>query len=1084
MKPKQIKWLAMTACLGVMSSAWSASEEGHVGEMFSGLTLRNIGPATTGGRIADIAVNPTNPAEYYLGVASGGVWKTQNAGITWQPLFDDQGSYSIGDVTLDPNQPHVVWVGTGENNSQRSVGYGDGVYKSVDGGKSWQNTGLKESEHIARILIDPRNSDVVYVAAQGPLWRAGGERGVYKSSDGGKTWQQSLAISEHTGVTDLLMDPRNPDVLYAASYQRRRHVWTLINGGPESTVYKSTDAGNSWQKANQGLPGGDVGRIGLALAPSQPDTLYAIVEAAEGQGLYRSDDAGGSWQKQSDYLSASPQYYQEIEVDPQDPDRLYSLDTYLMISEDGGKHFRRTGEQNKHVDNHAIWIDPRNTAHLLLGCDGGVYETWDRGTTWGFKDNLPITQFYRVTADDALPFYHVYGGTQDNYSLGAPHRTNNRHGIRNSDWTITLGGDGFESVIEPGNPDIIYSQAQYGWLARYDKQSGEKLMIRPMSPDVEEPQRWNWNSPLLISQHDPKRLYYASQRLFRSDDRGNQWQAISGDLSQNLDRNKLEVMDRVWGVDSVAKNQSTSFYGSLVTLSESLLLDGLLYTGSDDGVMHMTKDGGQQWRKLRWPRKVPEMSYVSDMEASKFDAKVVYASFDNHKRGDFKPYIYVSYDQGASWDSITGDLPQRGTVYALAQDHKKPELLFAGTEFGVFFTQNGGENWHQLKNGMPTIAVRDIDIQPREDDLVLATFGRGIYILDDYSPLRTLAETLDSQPATLLPVRRALQYVEANPLGGSGKGFHGANFYTADNPEYGALFSYYLKQPLSSLKQQRQQRESQRVEEEQPVYYPSWQQLREEDLEHAPAIILSVYDAEDNLIRRIKGSNRKGLQRVAWDLRYPGFAPIKADTTEQQLGSGPMVVPGRYRVVLSQLVNGVETELSEAQAFNVTPLNNVTFPSSERAADLQFDLKAGRLYATIQGTVAYVSELQQRIKLLQTALQHTPSAEQARLVTLVRAGQRLTELSYTLSGDNTVASRAEPTPESVVDDIAQLLSSRDNNTAAVNASQQARLARATQRFAQLHPQLLELANEVAKIESELQQSGAPWTPGRLPILPQ
>lgn len=1076
MKIQPAKWLATAASLIIMSHAWGAEAN-----RFDGLSLRNIGPATTGGRIADIAVNPTNPAQYYLGVASGGVWKTDNAGITWQPLFDDQGSYSIGDVTLDPNQPNVVWVGTGENNSQRSVGYGDGVYKSVDGGKSWTNTGLTESEHIARIVIDPRDSNIVYVAAQGPLWRAGGDRGVYKSTDGGTTWTHSLAISEHTGVTDLLMDPRHPDVLYAASYQRRRHVWTLINGGPESTLYKSTDAGKSWHKIDNGLPSSDMGRIGLALAPSQPDTLYAIVEAQEGAGIYRSDDAGGSWHKQSDYLSGSPQYYQEIAVDPLNANRVYSLDTYLMISEDGGKHFQKTGEANKHVDNHAIWIDPHNTAHLRVGCDGGLYETWDRGKTWGFKDNLPITQFYRVTADDAQPFYHVYGGTQDNYSLGAPHRTNNQHGIRNSDWTITLGGDGFESVIEPGNPNIIYSQAQYGWLARYDKQSGETAMIRPMSPDENEAQRWNWNSPLLVSAHDPKRLYYASQRLFRSDDRGNDWQAISSDLSQNIDRNRLEVMEKVWSVDSIAKNKSTSFYGSIVSLAESPLLDGLLYTGSDDGVMHITKNGGTKWHKLHWPRGVPEMTYVSDLEASQFDAKVVYASFDNHKRGDFQPYLYVSYDQGESWENIVGDLPEKGTIYTIAQDHKHPGLLFAGTEFGVFFTQNGGKNWHQLKKGIPTIAVRDIDIQPREDDLVLATFGRGIYILDDYSPLRIATEKLTETIATLAPVRRALQYVQATPLGGSGKGFHGANFYTANNPQYGAVFTYYLHEPIKSLKQQRQQREALRQEDEQPLYYPSWEQLREEDLEYAPAIMLSIYDTDDNLVRRIKGTNKKGFQRIAWDLRYPSFAPIPNAANDD---TGPMVLPGNYRVHLSKIVNGVETELSAPQNVTVEALGNVTLPSGDRAADLRFDMKANRLNASIQGTVAYVEELQTRITQLQKALQNTPEADQAWLVTLVRASQRLTELSYALNGDRTIASRAEPTPESIVDDITHLLGSRADNTAAVNAAQHSRFARASERFARLHPQLLELTNEVERMENELQQLGAPWTSGRLPTLPQ
>ncbi|HYH46830.1 MAG TPA: glycosyl hydrolase, partial [Thermoanaerobaculia bacterium] len=488
---------------------------------FSGLTLRGIGPAMTSGRIIDLAVHPTRKTTYFVAVASGGVWKTEDAGVTFEPVFDGEGSYSIGCVTIDPVNPQIVWVGTGENNGQRSVSYGDGVYKSVDGGKSWQNVGLKDSGHIGKIVVDPRDSDVVWVAAQGPLWSAGGDRGLYKSVDGGKTWKASLKISENTGVTDVVIDPRNPDLLHAAAWQRRRHVWTLIGGGPESALYRSVDGGANWSKVTAGLPTEEMGRIGLAVSPADPDVVYAMIEAARSAGgTFRSNDRGASWEKRGSQLSSGPMYYQEIFPDPEDVDRLYSMDVWLQVSEDGGKTFANLGEKDKHVDNHAMWIDPDNTDHLLVGCDGGLYESFDRGVDWHFKPNLPVTQFYRVAADNAAPFYNVYGGTQDNFSLGGPARSRNQHGITNADWFVTWGGDGFETQVDPKDPNIVYAQSQYGVLVRLDRQSGETVLLQPQPGRGEGALRYNWDAPLLISPHSHTRLYHAANRLFRSDDRG------------------------------------------------------------------------------------------------------------------------------------------------------------------------------------------------------------------------------------------------------------------------------------------------------------------------------------------------------------------------------------------------------------------------------------------------------------------------------------------------------------------------------------------------------------------------------------
>ena len=580
--------------------------------IFDGLKVRSIGPALMSGRIGDFAVNPKDRSHYFVAVCSGGVWKTTNAGTTYEPVFDGQASYSIGCVEMDPNNPHVVWVGTGENNSQRSVSFGDGVYRSRDGGASWENLGLKESEHIGMIVIHPRHCDTVYVAAQGPLSRSGGDRGLYKTTDGGKTWSRILHVNDDTGINEVHMDPRDPNVLYASACQRRRHVWTLINGGPHSAIYKSTDGGRNWRKLSRGIPSVDKGRIGLDISPANPDVVYAIVEAADGQGgFFRSDDRGETWSKRSSHMTTSPQYYNEIVCDPRNVDRVYSLDTVMHVTEDGGRSFQPTPRRNRHVDDHALWIDPDHTDHLLVGCDGGIYESFDRGGNWAYKANLPVTQFYRVSVDNAEPFYNVYGGTQDNNTQGGPSRTTSRAGITNEDWFITVGGDGYETRVDPEDANIVYSQYQYGGLVRHDRRSGQNVDIKPREAPGEEPYRWNWDTPLIISPHHPKRLYFAANKLFRSDNGGISWTVVSDDLSRGLDRNALKVMGKIQGVDAVAKHRSTSIYGNSVSLDESPLVEGLIYVGTDDGLVHVTEDGGENWRKVSVFPVVPDMTYSS-----------------------------------------------------------------------------------------------------------------------------------------------------------------------------------------------------------------------------------------------------------------------------------------------------------------------------------------------------------------------------------------------------------------------------------------------------------------------------------------
>ncbi|MEN8248671.1 MAG: glycosyl hydrolase, partial [Bacteroidota bacterium] len=554
----------------------------------SGLKFRSIGPALTSGRISDFAVNPDNPKEIYVAASAGGVWKTVNAGNTFTPIFDSQGSFSIGCITMDPNNHNVLWVGTGENNNQRSVDFGDGIYRSNNAGKSWKHMGLKNSEHIGMVTIDPRNSDVVYVAAVGPLWSAGGDRGLYKTTDGGETWNSILTVDEHTGVNEVHMDPRNPDILYATTHQRRRHVFTYIGGGPGSAIHKSTDAGATWNKITKGLPGVDLGRIGMTISPADPEKIYAIVEAAEGKGgFYISTNRGASWQKRNSYVT-SGNYYQELFADPVDPDKVYVMNNWMRVTRDGGKTMDYVGEDFKHIDNHAMWINPDDTDHIINGNDGGVYTTWDGGKHWDFMANLPVTQFYKVATDNAEPFYNIYGGTQDNFSLGGPSRTISGNGIANSEWFITNGGDGFESQVDPNNPDIVFAQSQYGGLVRYDKQSGEGLSIKPQPRKDENSYRWNWDAPLVISKHKTGRLYFAANKVFRSDDYGNSWNVISDDITAQIDRNKLVVMGRIWGMDAVMKNGSTSQYGTIVAMDESPLDENLIIVGTDDGLIQVS----------------------------------------------------------------------------------------------------------------------------------------------------------------------------------------------------------------------------------------------------------------------------------------------------------------------------------------------------------------------------------------------------------------------------------------------------------------------------------------------------------------
>ncbi len=1079
---KLLKLIALTAFLAFLLNSAHAQDDEDKSPMkastFSGLKLRLIGPALTSGRISDLAVDPNDRSYYFVGVASGGVWKTTNGGVTFDPVFDSQGSYSIGCVTLDPDNREIVWVGTGENNSQRSVGYGDGVYKSTDGGKSWKHMGLKESEHIGKIIIDPNNSNVVYVAAQGPLWGPGGDRGLYKSTDGGENWEKSLYISENTGVSDLVMDPRDPDVLYCSAYQRRRHVFTLINGGPESAVYKTTDAGKNWFKIHTGLPSVDLGRVGLAISPANPDIVYAIVEAAEDKGgIFRTTNRGGSWEKMNDYISSSPQYYQELVADPKDPDMFYSLDTYSRWTDDGGKTIQRLPLKNRHVDDHALFIDPNNTNYLLIGGDGGLYESYDRGQTWRFFENLPVTQFYRIQADNSEPFYYVYGGTQDNNSLGAPSRTTSRYGIMNQDWFYLVGGDGYEVQIDPEDPNIVYGQWQYGGLVRYDRRSGEVTGIKPQ-PERDEELRWNWDAPVLISPHKHTRLYFAANKIFKSEDRGNSWKRISGDLTRQIDRNELEVMGKVWSPEAVSKNASTSLYGNIVSLAESPLKEGLLYAGTDDGLIQVTEDMGKSWRKTDVFPGVPETSYVADIYPSRHNADVVYAIFNNHKNSDFKPYLLKSMDKGKSWESITADLPDNEPLWTIEEDHADPNLLFVGTEFSLYFTNNGGSKWIELKGGFPVIAVRDLDIQERENDLVVGTFGRGIYILDDYTPLRHSKESDLEAEAKIFPIKDSWMYTQMTT---KARGREGETFYKAENPEFGAAITYYLKEPVKTLKQERKEKEKEIRESKDKKYeYPTFGRLAQEDSEDSPYLLFVINDAEGNEVRKLKAPPSTGLNRITWDLKYASTNPVN-EKTDINKHSGFPVLPGTYSVTMYKFIRGEFSKLAGPVEFNTKVLDNTTLPAPDRNLLDSFYKDVQELTRAVYGLNEYLSDIKERIGAVRTALKVTPEADLEMLKRADRIDSVYHEVNLILNGNKTKSSRNANSPMSLSDRLGNILWSIWQTSSAPTQTNLDSYDIAEEQLNDSFQILDDLVNQrLLPLEEKMNEMNAPYTPGRFP----
>ncbi|MEJ2297898.1 MAG: hypothetical protein P8X94_05215 [Woeseiaceae bacterium] len=1081
--------------------AWAADDDetpepGFNEATFKGLEMRSIGPAFMSGRIADIVIDPTDPSVWYVGVGSGGVWKTVNAGTTWTPIFDDQGSYSIGCITLDPNNPNVVWVGTGENVSGRHVAYGDGVYRSRDGGQNWENMGLENSEHIGMIRIDPRDSNTIFVAAQGPLWSGGGDRGLYKSTDGGENWRKVLGDGlgnteeddRYTGANEVHFDPRNPDVLYAVSWQRLRNVAVVMDGGPGTGIHKSEDGGETWRELTSGLPEGDMGKTGLAISPQDPDVIYATIELDNRSGgFWRSDDSGETWEKKNDYLSGGtgPHYYQEIFASPHFEGHVYQMDALMRMTKDGGDTFIPLPHETKHGDHHALAFREDDENYLLIGTDGGVYESFDLGETWRFIDNLPITQFYKVTVDYDEPFYNIYGGTQDNNSQGGPSRTMNTSGIRNSDWFVTMFGDGHQSAADPTNPDIVYAQWQQGNLTRFDRRTGEAVYIKPQAREGEAPDRYNWDSPILISPHDPQTLYFGTQRVWKSNNRGDSWTPISGDLTRDEDRLRRPIMGRTWSYDAPWDMYAMSQFNTITSLSESPLVEGLVYVGTDDGLIQVTDDDGASWRTIDKLPGVPDRFFVNDIKADLHDPDTVYVVVDDHKHGDFSPYVLKSDNRGRSWTSISSNLPERHVLWRIVQDHVQPELMFLASEFGVFFTVDGGDLWTKLAGGVPNMAFRDLAIQTRENDLVGATFGRSFYVLDDYTPLRSVDTEMLESGSTLFPVRAAPWYVERKPLGcwtNGCKATQGDSFYTAKNPDFGAVFTYYLAEGLKSSKDARREEEKEKEKNNEDVVAIGWDRVIAESREDEPAVVLTVKGPDGAVIRQVEGPAEAGFHRVAWNLRYASlepWVPEESRSDDYLPEAGVLVVPGRYSVEMQHRVDGELVDLGQSQSFDVVSIRpDPAIAGSSQPQRVVFESQVGELQRAASGTVASIDAVIAELDAVKETLPR--SMTDGSLYALAHSIQQdLRAQRDLIEGNEMRSMHLDPATMTVQARLWHAQFVPTMSAHGPTAAQQDSLRIAREVYDDVVRELTRLVDEdYAGLKEAMDDARVPWTPGR------
>jgi len=1050
-----------------------------------GLAFRSIGPAVTGGRVIGIAVNPRDHSEYFVASGHGSLWKTTNAGVTFTPVFDGQSSFSIGAVTLDPSDPHVVWVGTGENNAQSYVVPGDGVYKSEDGGKTWANQGLKESQQIGAIVVHPQHPNIVWVAAYGPHRTSGGDRGVFKTTDGGKTWVNVLHPSDNTGCWELHIDPRNPDVLYAVAHQRQRYLSTSVTGGDESGIYKTIDGGTTWKRLAGGLPQKKVGRIGMDLSPVDPDRLYAVVEAKEKKerGTYTSADAGASWTRMSDFVSTYPTYCEKVFCDPKNVDRVYAMDMFNQVSIDGGKTWSRLGEDKKHVDNHVLWIDPQDPRHLLSGNDGGLYESFDRAATWAFKNNLPLAEVYKVTVDNAKPFYNVYIGTQDNNSLGGPSRTVNSSGITNGDWTFTEGGDCFQTQVDWADPNIVYSQAQFGDLVRYDRKTGERLSLRSFEGSGKAAYRFDWDTPLLVSRHDHKRLYQGANMVLRSDDQGASWREISPDLTRGVPKELGHLMGRSWSIDDLV---SKSDMAHITTLAESPVDEKRLYAGSGDGLLNWTHDGGASWHTAQLPG-LPPFARIHQITASPVNADVAYAACNNFFAGDYAPYLYKTIDGGAHWTSINANLPVRGSTWTIGVDDVDADLLFVGTMTGVFVSNTPKIDWVQLTPGLPkTAEVMDLTIQRDAHDLVVSTYGRGVYILDDYTPLRDLTPKSLTEPDALFPLADAKMFVPADPLGFSGVGFQGASYFSAPNPEVGATITYYLKDDYKSLKKQRNEAEKKLQDAKKDVSYPSYDALKKEDAEEEPYLLFAISDAEGRVIRKLKQPIKAGVHRVVWDFRTSPTGPIALEPPAHpapwdQPDQGYLVPPGSYQVAMDRFQDGKLAPLASPRTVKCEPLQPGSIPLADRRALSDFNEKVAALARAISAADAHRGRLNDMLPYLESAAMSVHELDGSQLAELSSIRTGLKKVNAELVGDDILTRYEGQARLSLKGRTDLIIGSLWNTTSGSTGTYERAYQEAHSAFGAVLSELRDLHQRTQALEDQLEKQGAPYTAGRMPV---
>ena len=923
------------------------------------------------------------------------------------------------------------------------------------------------------------------------------KRQLYKSTDGGENWRKVLGDGhgntqdddQYTGVNEVHMDPRNPDVMFAVTWQRLRNVAIVMDGGPGTGIHKSVDGGETWRELTSGLPEGMMGKTGLAISPQNPDVIYATIELDNRTGgFWRSDDGGETWEKKNDYLSSAtgPHYYQEIFASPHFEGHVYQMDALMRMTRDAGDTFIPLPHETKHGDHHALAFRDDDPNYLLIGTDGGVYESFDLGETWRFINNLPITQYYKVAVDYDEPFYNVYGGTQDNNSQGGPSRTMNVSGIRTSDWFVTMFGDGHQSAVDPTNPDIVYAQWQQGNLTRFDRRTGEAIYIKPQAREGEAPDRYNWDSPILISPHDSKTLYFGTQRVWKSDNYGDSWAPVSGDLTRNENRVRRPIMGRTWSYDAPRDLLAMSQFNTITSLSESPLVEGLIYAGTDDGLIQVTEDGGANWRTISKLPGVPNRFFVNDIKADLHDADTVYVVVDDHKHGDFAPYILKSENRGRSWKSISSNLPERHVLWRVVQDHVRPGLMFLASEFGVFFTVDGGGAWTKLSGGVPNMSFRDLVIQTRENDLVGATFGRSFYVFDDYTPLRHVSASMLKSGSTLFPVREAKWYVERNPLGCSGNGCkasQGDSFYTAKNPDFGATFTYYLAEGLKSSKDARRETEKEKEKENQDVVAVGWDTVLSESREDAPAIVFTVRDAAGAVVNQVEGPAAPGFHRVAWNLRYPSIQPwappnpLFGDDHEEPLGT--LVVPGRYTVEMKHRVDGELVDIGQSQSFDVVSIRpDPVLPGATQEQRVVFESQADEMIRAASGTVAAIDSIIQELDAVKETLDR--SVTDGSLYALANSIQQRIKVQRDRIADNELRDAYNDLPEMSV--TARLWHARFDNSASAHgptAAQQESLRIARHLYDEVLAELTQVVEtDYAGLKEAMDDARVPHTPGR------